>query len=86
MDIKVISMAMEYQCSEYLEGTHPLNNVHGDPIRLFLHNLKAFRLHVTLIVFALSQDSMDSATCYTACPPAHPRNRPLNAIHKQIEG
>lgn len=37
---------------EYLEGTHPLNNVHGDPMRLFLHNLKAFRLHVTLIVLA----------------------------------
>lgn len=37
---------------EYLDGTHPLNDVHGNPIRLFLHNLKAFRLHVILIVLA----------------------------------
>lgn len=37
---------------EYLEGTHPLNNVHGNPMRLFLHNLKTFKLHVILIVLA----------------------------------
>lgn len=37
---------------EYLEGTHPLNNVHGNPMKLFLHNLKAFRLHVILTVLA----------------------------------
>lgn len=37
---------------EYLEGTHPLNNVHGNPLRLFLHNLKAYKLHVILIVLA----------------------------------
>ncbi len=37
---------------EYLEGTHPLNNVHGNPMKLFLHNLKTFRLHVILIVLA----------------------------------
>ncbi len=37
---------------EYLEGTHPLNNVHGDPLNLFLHNLKVFRLHVILTVLA----------------------------------
>ncbi len=37
---------------EYLEGTHPLNKVHGNPLRLFLHNLKAYRLHVILTVLA----------------------------------
>ncbi|MBL0061335.1 MAG: hypothetical protein IPP40_07575 [bacterium] len=37
---------------EYLEGTHTLNNVHGNPMKLFLHNLKTFRLHVILIVLA----------------------------------
>lgn len=37
---------------EYLEGTHPLNNVHGNPWSLFLHNLIAFKLHVTLILLA----------------------------------
>jgi len=37
---------------EFLDGTHPLNNVHGNPMKLFLHNLKTFRLHVILIVLA----------------------------------
>jgi len=37
---------------EYLEGTHPLNNVHGNPLSLFLHNLKVYRLHVILTVLA----------------------------------
>jgi len=37
---------------EYLEGTHPLNNVHGNPLSLFLHNLNVYRLHVILTVLA----------------------------------
>ncbi len=37
---------------EYLDGTHPLNKVHGSPLRLFLNNLKFYRLHVILIVLA----------------------------------
>ena len=37
---------------EYLDGTHPLNRMHGDPWSLFLHNLSEFRLHVILIVLA----------------------------------
>lgn len=37
---------------EYLDGTHPLNNVHGDPLSLFLHNLKLYKLHVVLSVLA----------------------------------
>lgn len=37
---------------EYLEGTHPLNNVHGNPLRLFLHNLNFYKLHVILTVLA----------------------------------
>lgn len=37
---------------EYMEGTHPLNNVHGNPLSLFLHNLNVYKLHVILTVLA----------------------------------
>lgn len=37
---------------EYLDGTHPLNEVHGNPWRLFLHNLAAYKLHVFMLALA----------------------------------
>lgn len=37
---------------EYLDGTHPLNKVHGNPWKLFLHNLSVFKLHVVMLALA----------------------------------
>lgn len=37
---------------EYLDGTHPLNKVHGNPWKLFVHNLGAYRLHVVMLILA----------------------------------
>lgn len=37
---------------EYLDGTHPLNKVHGSPWKLFVHNLGAYKLHVTMLILA----------------------------------
>ena len=37
---------------EYLEGTHPLDPHHGDPWRLFLHNLGTYVFHLVLILLA----------------------------------
>ncbi len=37
---------------EYLEGTHPLNSMNGNPRLLFMHNFVRYRLHVGLIFIA----------------------------------
>lgn len=37
---------------EYLEGTHPLDPHHGDPWRLFFHNLRTYAFHLVLILLA----------------------------------
>jgi len=37
---------------EYLQGTHPLDSQHGDPWLLFRNNLRAYALHLTLILLA----------------------------------
>lgn len=37
---------------EYLAGTHPLLSTHGEPLKLFMHNLERHRFHVIMIIFA----------------------------------
>lgn len=37
---------------EYLDGTHPLNKTHGNPWKLFVHNLQVYKLHVVMILLA----------------------------------
>lgn len=37
---------------EYLDGTHPLNKTHGNPWKLFVHNLGAYKLHVAMLILA----------------------------------
>jgi hypothetical protein len=37
---------------EYLDGTQPLNGVHGNPWKLFLHNLSVYKLHVIMLALA----------------------------------
>ena len=37
---------------EYLEGTHPLKRVNGNPWLLFVNNLARYRFHVIMIVVA----------------------------------
>ncbi len=38
---------------EYLDGTHPLNKLHGDPSKLFWINLNRYKVHVILAVIAV---------------------------------
>ncbi|MCB9367314.1 MAG: hypothetical protein H6508_09055 [Calditrichaeota bacterium] len=37
---------------EYLDGTNPLNRSHGNPWKLFVHNLNQYKLHIFLIILA----------------------------------
>ncbi len=38
---------------EYLDGTHPLNKLHGDPVKLFWINLNRYKVHVILTLIAV---------------------------------
>lgn len=38
---------------EYLDGTHPLNKLHGDPVKLFWINLNRYKIHVILTLIAV---------------------------------
>ncbi len=37
---------------EYAAGTHPLDEASGEPIRLFLHNLKRYAFHLVMMAIA----------------------------------
>ncbi len=37
---------------EYLDGTQPLNRSHGAPLKIFMHNLIAYRFHILMIALA----------------------------------
>jgi len=38
---------------EFLDGTDPLNKLHGDPAKLFWINLERYRIHVVLAIVAV---------------------------------